>query len=100
MMIKAEPIVNRRVILAEDAFAEIVIWRLEMPVLGSTHLYKYRLAYIVEQECVLRYDNERGKGDHLHWGSLQFSYHFSSIDQLLHDFQNEIMRWNDEHGRA
>ena len=29
---------------------------------------KYSLAYVVEGECVLRYDNEAGKGDHIRLG--------------------------------
>jgi hypothetical protein len=31
----------------------------------SGHEFKYSLAYVVEGECVLRYDNEAGKGDHI-----------------------------------
>ena len=33
---------------------------------GSAHPFKYRLAFIVNGKCILRYDNERGKGDHRH----------------------------------
>jgi tRNA (Thr-GGU) A37 N-methylase len=40
----------------------------------STHAFKYRLAYVVGGECVLRYDNERGKGDHRHAGRLTARY--------------------------
>ena len=35
---------------------------------GSTHDYKYALAYVVAGQCVIRYDNEAGKGDHKHFG--------------------------------
>ena len=28
------------------------------------HGFKYRLAFVVNGVCVLRYDNEAGKGDH------------------------------------
>jgi hypothetical protein len=63
-----------RHVLAEDAFAEIVIWRLPHPAKGSTHRFKYRLAMIVAGECVLRYDNEKGKGDHRHAGDVETVY--------------------------
>jgi len=93
-------LVRRRVVLAEDAFAEIVIWRVKPPVPPSEHGYKYRLAYVVAGECVLRYDNEREKGDHRHIGSLEIPYGFSTPDQLFADFDADIARWNHENGRS
>jgi len=62
--------------------------------------YKYRLAYIVNGKCVLRYDNERGKGDHRHFDGVESLYAFSSPDQLMADFNSDILRWNYEHGRS
>jgi hypothetical protein len=61
-------LLNERHILSEDAFVEIVVWRLSSPLSGSRHGFKYRLALVVNGECVLRYDNEAGKGDHKHIG--------------------------------
>ncbi len=86
--------------LAVDAFVEIRVWRLPQPLPPSDHNYKYRLAYIVAGNCVLRYDNERGKGDHRHLGQEESPYFFSSPEQLLADFNREIMRWNHENGRT
>ena len=63
---KAEALAHERHVLTEDAFAEIVVWRVPHSVKGSTHRFKYCLALIVAGECVLRYDNEAGKGDHRH----------------------------------
>jgi hypothetical protein len=88
------------VILTVDAFVEVVVWRVPEPVLPSPHGFKYRLAYVVGDECVLRYDNERGKGDHRHTGTLEEPYRFTTPEQLLADFAADIARWNDEHGRA
>lgn len=93
-------LVHRRVVLAEDAFAEIVIWRVKPSVPPSERGYKYRLAYVVAGECVLRYDNEREKGDHRHIGSLEIPYIFSTSNQLLADFDADIARWNHENGRS
>jgi hypothetical protein len=50
---KAEPLVQERHVLAEDAFVEIVVWRVPEPVKGSKHRFKYRLSIVVEVYCVL-----------------------------------------------
>src|SRR5438105_9083837 len=97
---KALPLIRRRVVLATDAFAEVVVWRVHEPVTPSSHLFKYRLAYVVGGECVLRYDNERGKGDHRHSGGAETVYAFTTADRLMADFEADVMRWNREHGRA
>ena len=80
---KAEALAHERHVLAEDAFVEIVVWRVPHPVKGSTHRFKYRLALIVVGECVLRYDNETGKGDHRHLGETETVHVFSSYERLL-----------------
>ena len=97
---RARPLLRRRVVLAPDAFVEVIIWRVPRPVPPSTHGFKYRLAYVVGGECVVRYDNERGKGDHRHVGRLATRYRFSTPDRLMADFGEDIARWNHEHGRA
>lgn len=97
---KAVALIRRRVVLAEDAFAEVAIWRVSQPAEPSRHGFKYRLAYVVASQCVLRYDNERGKGDHRHVGTVEAPYVFSTPDQLMADFNADIARWNHEHGRS
>jgi hypothetical protein len=72
------------------------LWRVSRRVPGSAHAYKYRLAYVVDDVCVLRYDNERGKGDHRHRGGEESAIVFSTVDRMLADFQNDMRRWNDE----
>lgn len=93
---KATEIISTRVIYSESAFAELVLWRLPRSVEGSAHGFKYRLAYVVAGKCVLRYDNEAGKGDHLHFGGHEGAYVLTTPEQLLADFQNDIARWNHE----
>ncbi len=61
---KAKLLFKRRVALTEDSFADLLIWEVPKPVLGSEHGYKYGLAFVQNGICVLRYDNEAGKGDH------------------------------------
>jgi Family of unknown function (DUF6516) len=89
---KAELLMRERRVL-EAGFIEVIIWGLPEPLRGSTHSLKYRLAYVVESECVLRYDNEAGKGDHRHMGTKQTPYVFVSIDQLLDDFLADVAAW-------
>lgn len=97
---KATELFRRRIVYAEDAFAEMVLWQLPQPLAGSKHAFKYRLAYVVNGECVLRYDNEAGKGDHRHFGSRESRYAFSTPEKLIADFRRDIARWNDENGDA
>lgn len=85
---------------AVDAFVEVVVWRVQEPVLPSSHAFKYRLAYVVGGECVLRYDNERGKGDHRHIEAGEEPHVFTTPERLMSDFEADVMRWNHEHGRA
>jgi hypothetical protein len=89
-------LVRTRVVFSSTSFAELVLWEISKPLRGSTHFFKYRLAYVVAGECVLRFDNEDGKGDHRHWGASESTYRFLSPEKLMDDFQKDIARWNDE----
>lgn len=93
---KATQLISTRISYSATAFAELVLWRLPKPVEGSEHGFKYRLAYVVGGECVLRYDNEAGKGDHRHFGRTESPYRFTTPEQLIADFQSDIARWNNE----
>jgi len=92
----AVELVRTRITYSDAAFAELVLWQVPKPVAGSTHRFKYRLAYVVRDVCVLRYDNEVGKGDHRHYGDKESIYKFTTPDQLVADFQRDIARWNNE----
>lgn len=99
-VMKAVLLVDTRVVYSETAFAELVLWRLPTSARGSTHGFKYRLAYVVGGECVLRYDNEMGKGDHRHHAGREYSYRFTNPEKLLADFRHDIERWNHENSDA
>jgi hypothetical protein len=93
---KATLMARTRIVYSARAFAELVLWRVPASVHGSDHGFKYRLAYVVDTVCVVRYDNEVGKGDHRHFGAIENAYRFSSPERLMADFQADIARWNDE----
>ena len=93
---KARELFNRRVLVSEEAFAELVLWEVPEPLYGSKHYYKYRLAFVVAGACVLRYDNEAGKGDHKHVRGREMKYRFVSVDKLVADFFEDVKRWRDE----
>lgn len=93
---KATELLRRRIPYKEVAFAELVLWQLPVPLPGSTHFYKYRLAYVVRGVCVVRYDNESGKGDHRHFKGKESRNTFDDVDRLLAAFQRDIERINRE----
>jgi Family of unknown function (DUF6516) len=66
------------------------------PVPGSGHDLKYALAYVVSGTCVLRYDNEAGKGDHRHLGAVEMDYRFTTAAALLADFWYDVNQWRPE----
>jgi hypothetical protein len=90
---KAELLIDERHVLDSRAFVEIVVWRLPRPARGSAHQFKYRLALIVDGVCVLRYDNEAGKGDHRHVLGAEERYNFTHSDALLADFWRDVEGW-------
>ena len=93
---KAVELVRTRITFSETSFAELVLWQVPKPMAGSTHEFKYRLAYVVDGVCVVRYDNEVGKGDHRHFDGKESAYTFETPDKLIAAFQRDIARWNRE----
>lgn len=73
------------------------MWRLPPALDHFPHGYKYRLFLECAEDgaCLLRYDNERGKGDHKHLPDgtelpLKFDSPESLIDAFLKEAQ-EVM---------
>jgi Family of unknown function (DUF6516) len=88
----AELLIDERHVLDARAFVEMIVWRLPRPARGSRHSFKYRLALVVDEVCVLRYDNESGKGDHRHFRDEESPYRFVDTDTLLADFWRDVER--------
>jgi Family of unknown function (DUF6516) len=89
---KAELILQERIVLTGSSFVEMVVWKLSAASPGSRHRFKYRLAYVVENSCVIRFDNEAGKGDHKHVGAKEAAYTFVDLKTLRADFFTEIRK--------
>jgi hypothetical protein len=86
-------LLKERRVLGEDRFADVTIWRLPKPLPGNAHVFKYRLALVDDEVCVLRFNNEAGKGDHKHVGGRQVPYAFTTLDQLVADFWQAVENW-------
>lgn len=75
---------------------EVAIWQLPEPTAGRPHGLKYRLYCGRNGVCIVRYDNETGKGEHVHYGDAEQPYHFTSLGQLVQDFYADIARLTGE----
>ena len=82
-----------KIALDDDSFVELVVWKLPRTLPGSTHDFKYRLAFVNKGVCVIRYDNEAGKGDHRHLDELEADYSFAGLEQLQRDFWDDVEQW-------
>lgn len=89
----ATPLLRERLAISQTAFVEMVVWRVPSPLAGSAHGFKYRLALVSEGVCVVRYDNEAGKGDHRHVGERETMYRFVDLDALQSDFWRDVEAW-------
>lgn len=86
-------LLRTRLTVSETSFVDIKIWRVPLPVRMSLHQFKYSLALVSNGLCVLRYDNEAGKGDHKHVGEEEISYAFEGLEKLQDDFWKDVDRW-------
>ena len=63
---KAKVLLDDRIRQGDNAFAELRVWLVPVAMCASGHEFKYSLSLVVNCVCVLRFDNEAGKGDHYH----------------------------------
>lgn len=90
---KATILLREKVILADGGILELVIWRLPAATPDRPHALKYRLYFGRGGKCLVRYDNETGKGDHRHIRGREMSYQFISVKKLRQDFEADIRRY-------
>ncbi len=70
----------------------MVIWALPKTTSDRPHGLKYRLYCGKNRRCLVRYDNETGKGDHRHYGRREEAYAFESVEKLIADFKADCER--------
>ncbi len=93
-MANAKLVYRSKMIYPDGAIREMVIWQLPRKSAERPHALKYRLYYGDSKgNCLVRYDNETGKGDHRHIKGKEERYNFTSVEQLIKDFQNDIDRF-------
>jgi hypothetical protein len=85
-------IVQERRIDANGGIMEIKVWRVPNPVRPATHGYKYSLFYGRPGVRLVGFDNEQGKGDHMHIAGTEKPYAFVNLEQLLDDFLDEVRK--------
>ena len=98
---KAALLFKDKYVYKDGAIREMVIWRLPAPDAERQHGLKYRLYYGQPGRCLVRYDNERGKGDHRHYEDCRGQqrekrYTWISVEQLIIDFKTDIERLRGE----
>jgi hypothetical protein len=71
---------------------EMVVWELDAPLSGCSHRFKYRLfcGSLETGACLVRYDNEQGKGDHRHVADREQHYSFTGLEGLFADFEKDV----------
>ena len=76
----------------DGSLLRVRVWEVSEPVPPSEHRFKYSCFYGRRGERVVLYDNERGKGDHRHYGTREEPYEFRSVEALIADFLADVRR--------
>lgn len=86
----------RNKVITETHITELVIWKLPDKTPDRPHGIKYRLYHGDKKgRCIVRYDNESGKGDHKHIGDKETIYQFVNVEQLIKDFIFDVTSLTD-----
>lgn len=76
----------------DGAILRMRVWELREPVPPGEHRFKYSLFYGRPGERLVLYDNERGKGDHRHYGDREEPCEFKDVETLRSDFLADVRR--------
>lgn len=91
-MPKARKQYEASLVFPDGYIVRMRVWEVPEPVPPSEHRFKYSLFYGRPGERIVLYDNERGKGDHRHYGARQEDYEFRDVDSLVADFLADVRR--------
>ncbi len=90
---KANLIYSEKYIYNDGSIREMVLWQLPDKTSDRPHGFKYRLFYgPSDGTCLVRYDNETGKGDHRHFQGHEEIYQFKNVENLVADFLADIQK--------
>jgi uncharacterized protein YwbE len=89
---RAALILSQKETRADGTVSEMVVWQLPEPTSERPHGLKYRMHCGRNGRCLVRYDNETGKGDHVHYGEQEAPYRFISLAKLVADFEADVKR--------
>ena len=90
---RADLVLHSKFVYADGAIREMILWKLPSATPERSHGFKYRLYYgLADGSCLVRYDNESGKGDHRHFRTSEESYSFTDVESLVRDFLRDVSR--------
>lgn len=84
---------HEKIVRDDGAIVELVIWQLPRAILDRPHALTYRLYFGRGGKCLVRYDNETGKGDHRHVRGKETPYRFVSLAKLWRGFESDVRRY-------
>ena len=88
---RAKLVYREKFIYDDGAIREMVLWQIPKKSTGKPYGIKYRLYYgLSDGTCIVRYDNEIGKGDHRHFKDKEEPYKFKNVQTLVADFLADI----------
>jgi hypothetical protein len=89
---KARLIRHLKKVYPNGVLVEMVLWQLPGPTGERPHGLKYRFYCGRDGLRIVRYDNENGKGDHIHYGNEEHPYVFVSPERLVADFLGDVAK--------
>jgi hypothetical protein len=82
---------QEKYIYSDGAIRKMDLWQLPRKTSDRPHGLKYRLYYgLGDGTCLVRFNNESGKGDHKHVGGQEESYRYIDVETFVADFLAEI----------
>jgi hypothetical protein len=93
---RAVLVLHEKIVRDDGAIVELVIWQLPRATPDRPHALKYRLYFGRGGKCLVRYDNEAGKGDHRHVRGKEAPYRFVSLVKLRRDFESDMRKYGGE----
>ena len=90
---KAVLVLHEKIVRDDGTIVELVMWQLPSATPDRLHALKYRLYFGRGGKCLVRYDNETGKGDHRHVRGKETPYRFVSLAKLRRDFESDVRKY-------